>query len=103
MSIEAGRRDERFDSTLALRLEQGEGVVRNVSANGIYFVTDVALNNGAAVKFTVEFRNFPGAPIQVDCNARIVRVDEQGEKRGVAAKINSFEFCRVRKPEDQRS
>ena len=103
MSIEAGRRDERFDSTLALRLEQGEGVVRNVSANGIYFVTDVALNNGAAVKFTVGFRNFPGGPIQVECIARIVRVDEQGEKRGVAASISSFEFFRVRKPEDQRS
>lgn len=103
MSLEAGRRDERFDSTQALRLEQGEGVVRNVSANGIYFVTDVALNNGAAVKFTVEFRNFPGEPIQVDCDARIVRVDEQGGKRGVAARIDSFEFFRVRKPGERRS
>jgi hypothetical protein len=103
MSIEAGRQDERLDSTLALKLEHGEGVVRNVSANGIYFVTDVALKNGAPVKFTVEFRNFPGGPIQVDCIARIVRVDEQGEKRGVAASISSFEFCRVRKPGDQRS
>jgi hypothetical protein len=102
MSIEAGRQDERLDSTLALRLEHGEGVVRNVSASGIYFVTDVALKNGAPVKFTVEFRNFPGGPIQVECNARIVRVDEQGEKRGVAARIDSLEFFRVRKPEAQR-
>jgi hypothetical protein len=54
------------------------------------------------VKLTLEFQSFPGGPIQVECIARIVRVDEQGEKRGVAARINSFEFFRVRKPEEQR-
>jgi hypothetical protein len=103
-----GRKDERFEATLPVRLEDGEGVVRNVSANGIYFVTDVALQadvalkQGAPVKLTLEFQSFPGGPIQVECIARIVRVDEQGEKRGVAARINSFEFFRVRKPEEQR-
>ena len=76
--------------------------MRNVSTSGIYFVTDVALQEGAPVKLTLEFESFPGGPIQVDCNARIVRVDEHGEKRGVAARINSFEFFRVGKPEDQR-
>jgi len=90
-----GRRDERFDTTLPLRLGDGEGVVRNVSANGIYFVTDAALQEGAPMKFTLEFQNFSGGPIQVNCIARIVRVEERGEKKGVAASISSFEFLRV--------
>ena len=92
-----GRRDERFDTTLALRLEQGEGVLRNVSANGIYFVTDVALQEGAPVKFTLEFHDFRGGPVQANCVARIVRVEEQEGKKGVAASINSFEFLRIPK------
>lgn len=90
-----GRKDERFDTRLPLRLEQGEGVVRNVSANGIYFVTDVALRVGEPVKFTLEFQNFPGGSIRAHCIARVVRVEEQGEKNGVAASINSFEFIRL--------
>lgn len=93
----AGRRENRFETTLALRLEHGEGIVRNVSANGIYFVTDVALEEGARVSFTLEFANFPGGAIQVNCIARIVRVEQQGAKKGVAATINSFEFRRLPK------
>ena len=96
-----GRKDERFDTALPLRLEQGEGVVRNVSASGIYFVTDVALQQGEPVKFTLQFESFPGGPIQANCIARVVRVEEQGEKRGVAASINSFEFFRASIPRER--
>ena len=97
-----GRRDERFDSTLVLRLEQGVGVLRNVSANGIYFVTDVALQAGAPVKFTLEFRDFRGGPVQANCTARVVRVEEQGGSKGVAANIDSFEFLRIPAPGAER-
>lgn len=93
-----GRREERFETSLPLRLEQGEGVVRNVSASGIYFVTDAALEEGAPVKFTLEFKSFPGGPISVSCVARIVRVEPQGEQKGVAASISSFEFYRIASP-----
>ena len=34
------RRDERFDSDLRIRLDRGDGRMRNVSASGVYFVTD---------------------------------------------------------------
>lgn len=95
MHLVAGRQEERFDTTLAVRLEHGSGLVRNVSANGIYFVTDVALEQGAAVRFTLEFADFPGGPIRVNCAARIVRVEEQGARKGVAAAISSFEFHRL--------
>jgi len=94
-ALMAARRDERFDTTLALRLEDGKGVVRNVSASGIYFVTDAALEQGAPVKFRLEFHSFPDGPILVDCTARIVRVEAQGTKKGVAAAIDSFQFFRL--------
>jgi hypothetical protein len=94
----AGRKEERFATELPIKLEGGEGVVRNVSANGIYFVTDVALQEGQPVKFTLDFQNFPSGPIAVNCIARIVRVEEQGSRKGVAASISSFEFHRLPNP-----
>jgi hypothetical protein len=95
MELVAGRQEERFDTTLAVRLEKGGGIARNVSANGIYFVTDVALKAGATVKLALDFLNFPGGPLQVNCVARIVRVEAQGEKNGIGAAIQSFEFHRL--------
>ena len=89
-----GRKEERFETELPIRLEGGEGVAHNVSANGIYFVTDAALQVGQAVKFTMQFRDFPGGPITVNCVARVVRLEELGTSRGVGASIRSFEFQR---------
>lgn len=78
-----------------LTLEDGYGLVRNVSASGAYFVTDVALREGQTVKFTLEFPNFPSGPILVNCIARVVRVEQRGSKQGVAVAISSFEFRRI--------
>jgi PilZ domain len=90
-----GRKEERFATELPIRLEGGEGVAHNVSANGIYFVTDAALKVGQPVKFTLEFANFPSGPIAVNCVARVVRLEERGASRGVGASISSFEFHRI--------
>ena len=94
----AGRKDERYGADLKVRLEGGEGAVRNVSASGIYFLTDVALKEGQPVKFTLDFASFPSGPISVNCIARIVRVEEQGARKGIAAAISSFEFRRMPGP-----
>jgi PilZ domain len=90
-----GRKEERFQTELPIRFESGEGVAHNVSANGIYFVTDAALEEGQPVKLTMEFRDFPSGPIVVNCVARVVRLEEQGTRRGVGASISSFEFTRI--------
>lgn len=93
-----GRKEERFPTQLPVKLEGGKGVARNVSANGIYFVTDVALKQGQPVRFTLEFLDFPSGPLAVNCFARIVRVEEQGTGQGVGASISSFEYRRIAKP-----
>lgn len=89
------RREERFDTTLALRLEHGEGVVRNVSASGVYFVTDVEFEEGAPVKFSLDFENSRAGSITVNCRAQVVRVETQGTRWGVAAVIRRFDFRRL--------
>ena len=98
----AGRKEERFDTELVVKLEDGEGIARNVSATGIYFVTDVGLVEGQPVDFKLEFDNFPGGPVEVRCSAHVVRVEQQGARKGVAASISSFEFQRMPDP-DKRS
>ena len=88
-----GRKEQRFDTELTVKLDGGgEGVARNVSANGIFFVTDVALEAGQPVKLILEFQDFAGGPMEVNCSARVVRVEEQGAGRGIGASIDSFEF-----------
>jgi hypothetical protein len=94
------RKDERFKSNLAIKLAQGKGIAHNVSASGIYFVTDVALPQGKPVKFTFEFQ-VPGGAIHLNCIARVVRVEKRGNKKGVGAAIDSFEFLRIPRSSDQ--
>ena len=93
----AGRKDERVPTELKLKLEKGEGTVRNVSASGIYFLTDLPLEEGQPVQLTLEFVGFPGGPLEVTCAARVVRIEPQGPTSGIAATISTFEFRRIGK------
>jgi PilZ domain-containing protein len=95
------RREERFDTSMPVQLMRGSGVARNVSATGIYFVTDVALTEGAPVSFTLDFNDYPGGPLRVKCAATVVRVEQRNGKVGVAALIGSFEFLRVGSNSDE--
>ena len=92
------RKEERYETDMKVRLEAGEGVARNVSANGIYFVTDVALEEGQPVRLSLEFREFPSGPVAVECLARVVRVEQRGVGKGVAASIISMDLQRIAQP-----
>lgn len=80
---------------LRLKLEGGEGRVRNVSASGIYFLTDVPLKEGQPLDFQLVFNESPSGPLEVRCTARVVRVENQGVMKGIGASISSFEFRRL--------
>lgn len=93
-----GRREERFDTTVAVKLDAGAGSARNVSASGIYFITDVRLRKGDAVALTFEFDQYPGGGLQMKCAARVVRVEEQSDGMlGIAVAISGSELHRLRK------
>jgi len=69
--------------------------MRNVSASGVYFMTDVDLKPGESLKFTLEFSGLQIGVVSARCEARVVRVDPRGTLRGVGATFESIEFHRV--------
>lgn len=89
-----GRRDERFASDFTIKLDRGDGVMRNVSASGVFFVTDVALKPGDAIQFTLEFSSREIGVVAARCEAHVVRVEPQGTLTGVGAAFDSIEFHR---------
>ena len=92
------RRHERFPAHLTIRLDRGEGVVHDVSAGGIYFVTDVRLEIGQELTFQLEFPHAPGGSISATCTARIVRTEIKSTQYGIGASISAFEFRRLPRP-----
>ena len=90
-----GRQDERFESDITITLDRGDGVMRNVSARGLYFVTDLDLKPGESLRFTLEFSGAGIGVVSARCEARVVRVEPQGALRGVGATFDTIEFRRV--------
>jgi len=76
----------RFDTHLPVRLDGDQAVSHNISANGIYFETDVPHELGALVNFTVEFQLY-GQRHRLLCEGKVVRVEAQGSRIGVAARL----------------
>jgi PilZ domain len=86
-----GRRDERFDTDLRIKLGQGDGVMRNVSVSGIYFLTAMALKPGQPLTFTIEFPGFARV-VAARCEARVVRVESKGALNGVGAALERIQL-----------
>lgn len=80
------RMAERFDTTMPVSLGGVPGVTRNISARGVYFETDVAQRLGALVNFTVEY-TLHGRKRYLLCEGKVVRVEQQGRRVGVAARL----------------
>jgi hypothetical protein len=93
VTVEA-RRDERFDSDLTIKLDQGEASLRNVSASGVYFLTQLDFEVGDPLSFTLDFPGMKTGVISANCAARVVRVQQHGNQKGVAAAFESIEFFR---------
>jgi len=87
-----GRREQRYPASLAVKLDGASGTATNVSASGIYFETHAQLEEGTPIHFSLEFKDSPGGPLRLECDARIVRVERQGAKLGVGAAIEHFRF-----------
>jgi hypothetical protein len=76
----------RFETSLPLGLEGTLGEVHNISIHGIYFETDLQQEPGELVNFTVEYRLY-GRRHRLLCEGKIVRVERQGHRVGVAARL----------------
>ncbi|HVE51978.1 MAG TPA: PilZ domain-containing protein [Ramlibacter sp.] len=76
----------RFDTSMPIRIEGCEGATHNISAHGVCFETDVEQRIGALVNFTVEYTLY-GRRHTLLCEGKVVRVDRQGDRIRVAARL----------------
>ncbi len=85
---------------LALRLHDSSGPVekrgetRDVSFRGLYFWTDEELKTGVPIEFvlTLPKEITMTRDVNIHCFGRVLRVEPQQQTRGVAARIERYEF-----------
>jgi hypothetical protein len=93
------RREPRHRGKLQVELESGKGVTRDFSGSGVFFETDRSFTTGQLIEFILVLEHIdPERPVRVKCQGEIVRVEENGQKIGVAAAINSYTFEEILKP-----
>jgi hypothetical protein len=76
----------RFETVLPLEMEGIAGFTRDVSATGIYFETAALQEIGPIVSFIMRYR-LGGQVHELECDARVVRVEAQGDRVGIAARL----------------
>ncbi len=85
---------------LTLRLYGSSGPVekygetRDVSFRGLYFWTEQELEAGVPIEFILTLRReiTMTSDVNIHCFGRVVRVDGGRKTRGVAARIERYEF-----------
>ena len=103
------RTGKRFPLELPIKIHKEDtagaasGVTGNLSAAGVYIRSDAALDVGSPVEFEITLPpEVTGGKedVVIQCRGRVVRTDEpstgsaQGDNRGVACVIDSYEFVR---------
>lgn len=82
---------------MPIEFRRGKGITRNISAQGVSFQTDVGLDLGEVLEFSLVFRsNFPRRnDISVRCRGRVVwtrRSEETEAGYEVGAKFTEVLF-----------
>ena len=87
------RSSQRLQVEIRVYIGQEKLVSRDVSREGIYFLSDHLFAEGGDLYFSLGF-NFavPGKPIKFGCQGEVVRVEHCNGKFGIAAKINSLQL-----------
>jgi PilZ domain-containing protein len=103
------RAARRYDMSLPIvvrvvpqkRSEPCHGRIRDISARGIYFITDEGFTPGAELEFTVALpvEITQGAEVSIHAHSRVLRTEERREgdtaRTGVAAVIERIEYIRA--------
>ena len=100
-NVSERRTSRRFTMTLPLSVKtEGaaetamQGETRDVSFRGLYFMVDSALEPGAPIEFvlTLPKEITMAGDVHIRCYGQVIRVDDQDGRRGVAARIERYEF-----------
>jgi len=73
------------------------GKTRDVSFRGLYFMIDADCNPGAEIEFilTLPKEITLATDVNIHCFGHVVRVEPQEAGRGVAARIERYEFLQA--------
>jgi hypothetical protein len=80
------RREERVSAMLSVNVGNAAGIVRDVSASGIFFEIDAAYTLGSSISFAVKL-DTPSGFMNLKCLGEIVRIEPRDSRIGVAVKI----------------
>ena len=96
------RAARRFSMNLPVkvRFSAGDGITemhgetRDVSFRGLYFVIEASLESGSSIEFvlTLPQQITLAGDVNIRCYARVLRVEAHNGRRGVAARIERYEF-----------
>ena len=82
----------RFSAGDAISERPGE--TRDVSFRGLYFMIEAAVEAGSSIEFvlTLPQQITLAGDVHIRCYARVLRVEPHNGRRGVAARIERYEF-----------
>ncbi|HUJ30657.1 MAG TPA: PilZ domain-containing protein [Candidatus Acidoferrum sp.] len=96
------RSARRFSMTLPLKVRfsvddgvtEKPGETRDVSFRGLYFLIEAVLETGTSIEFvlTLPQQITLAGDVHIRCYARVLRVEPQNGRRGIAARIERYEF-----------
>jgi hypothetical protein len=90
---EEKRASQRIQVEVPVYIGEEKAVTRDVSWSGIYFLTSQSFDEGGQLNFSLDLNYaLPGKPIKLDCQGEVIRIEQCGEKFGIAAKINNFQY-----------
>lgn len=71
-----------------------QGQTRDVSFRGLYFLIDADFEPGTSIEFilTLPREVTMAGDVHIRCFAQIVRVEPHNGRRGIAARIDRYEF-----------
>ena len=90
------RRSDRHVGELPVEFGGGKGITRDYSGSGVFFETDKNFSPGQMIDFSIMLKDInPDLPRYLRCSGEIVRVDDNGQKIGVAATIKTYSFTEL--------
>lgn len=96
------RASRRFTMALPLKVRSNgpeggierQGETRDVSFRGLYFLIDADFEPGSSIEFvlTLPREITMAGDVNIRCFAQIIRVEPHNGSRGIAARIDRYEF-----------
>ena len=82
------RKEQRFKLALTVQLNDGIGTTCDISTSGIFFETESGHSIGDTIRLSLHFEHET-----LQCEARVVRVEQLNGQFGVAVELKSYVFC----------